>query len=105
MDRISQARLFEEANRLASAAKGNVGPTSDNNISGFGEMLKNQISKVNDLKAQTSDLQEKFVMGDPNVTLPQVMAVSQKSSIYTQMLIETRNKLVASYNDIMNMSV
>ena len=105
MDRISQAKIFEDANRLAGIAKGNIASGSDNNISGFGDMLKNQINKINEMKVQSADMQEKFVMGDPNVTLPQVMALSQKSSIYTQLLIETRNKLVASYNDIMNMSV
>jgi flagellar hook-basal body complex protein FliE len=43
--------------------------------------------------------------GDDSVSLSEVMIAGQKANIALQATIQVRTKLVAAYNDIMNMQV
>lgn len=109
MNKIDAQALLAEMRVLAeqaSAQKTNaVQNEATNGISGFQDLLQTQIEKVNNVQQTASDLAERYVMGDQEVTLAQAMIAQQKSSVYTQFTIETRNQLVKAYNDIMNMSV
>lgn len=71
----------------------------------FGGALKSAVDQVNDIQAQTGELREKFELGDPNVSLAEVMIASQKSSIAFQASVQVRNKLVQAYKDVMNMPI
>jgi flagellar hook-basal body complex protein FliE len=57
------------------------------------------------LQAQSSQLQRRFQMEDPNVSLEQTMVAMQKSQIAFQSALQVRNRLVQAYSDIMNMQV
>ena len=48
---------------------------------------------------------EAFVMGDDKVSLSDTMIAMQKANISLQATVQVRNKVVAAYNDIMNMQV
>lgn len=77
----------------------------DETRANFLEMLQNKISEVNEQQELSSKLQEEYTMGNPEVSLAQVMVESQKSTVYTQFTIQARNKIVDAYKEIMNMSV
>lgn len=81
---------------LASGAKSSSGVTSM-----FGDSLK----KVDQQIKKSSELKERFTLGDPNVTLPEVMIESQKSKVQMAMTIEVRNKALEAYRDLINMPV
>ncbi|MEH8021290.1 MULTISPECIES: flagellar hook-basal body complex protein FliE [Rheinheimera] len=73
--------------------------------SDFSSMLTNALSQVNNLAQETSTMRTAVEMGDPNVSLAQVMIASQKSSLAFEATVQVRNKLVEAYKEIMSMPV
>ncbi len=71
----------------------------------FSRMLKGAIDAVNENQKTAGELAEAFETGDPGVDLAQVMVAMQKASLSFQSMVQVRNKLLAAYQDIMNMPV
>jgi flagellar hook-basal body complex protein FliE len=71
----------------------------------FSNVLKASLDKVNETQQAAGQLGERFTKGDNTVSLSEVMIAGQKANISLQATIQVRNKLVAAYNDIMNMQV
>lgn len=72
---------------------------------GFGAVLGEFVQQVNHAQATSADLAARFEQGDERVSLAQVMVASQKSSVSFQAAVQVRNKLLAAYQDVMNMQV
>lgn len=70
---------------------------------GFASVLKTAISEVNGAQNSAADLQKSFALGDPNVELSSVMLAGAKAQVQFKAMTEVRNRLVAAYQDIMNM--
>ena len=103
---ISPQDILAQMRALASQAQGI--PTSKPagvEESGFSDLLKNSVEKVNDTQQQAKKLAAAFEMGDPNVQMSEVMVAMQKSSVSFQAMLEVRNKLVNAYQEIMNMQI
>ncbi|HEX8957790.1 MAG TPA: flagellar hook-basal body complex protein FliE [Burkholderiaceae bacterium] len=71
----------------------------------FGSVLKSSLDKVNDIQQTAGKLAERFTKGDDSVSLSEVMIAGQKANIALQATIQVKSKLVAAYNDIMNMQI
>ena len=71
----------------------------------FKKILGKQINNIEAINNSALSLQDKFMLGDPNVSLPEVMTTMQKADIYTNILVESRNKILSAYHEIMNMSI
>ena len=71
----------------------------------FSDMLSQAVGSVNDLQKTTGEMRTAYDMGDPNVDIAGVMIASQKSSIAFEALTQVRNRVVKSYEDIMNMPI
>ena len=71
----------------------------------FGDLLMDSINKVNDLRNASSQAKKAYSMGDPNVSLAEVVLKSQESSLATKGLVKVRNELVKAYQDLMNMPI
>ena len=71
----------------------------------FANVLKNTLDGVAETQNKASALQEAFVLGDDKVSLSDTMIAMQKANIALQATVQVRNKVVAAYNDIMNMQV
>lgn len=67
--------------------------------------LKMALDKISQTQIEASKQAKAFEMGEPNVSLNEVMVNMQKSSISLQFGVQVRNKLVAAYQEIMNMNV
>jgi len=91
----SGAAPADSANGAAQAAK----PVD------FSQVLKSSLDKVAETQQSASDLSDRYMRGDDNVNLSEVMIAGQKANIALQTTIQVRTKLVAAYNDIMNMQV
>jgi flagellar hook-basal body complex protein FliE len=74
-----------------------------NDRSDFAALLKDSIDSVNQTQQTAGRLSESFELGDPQVTLAEVMIASQKASVSFQAMLQVRNKLVEAYKDVMNM--
>jgi flagellar hook-basal body complex protein FliE len=71
----------------------------------FANVLKSSLDGVNNTQRQAEQMQNAFVLGDDKVSLSDTMIAMQKASISFQTTVQVRNKVVAAYNDIMNMQV
>lgn len=95
----------------AAAARAN--PVSENPLQtrqatgagDFQSVLKTSLDQVNNMQRQSSQLAQRFEMGDTTVSLSDAMISLQKSSIALQQTVQVRNKLVSAYQEIMAMGV
>lgn len=103
---ITPDALLAQMRALAAQAQGasEVQAPSDK-ATGFADLLKQSIHKVNETQQQAADLQMAFEKGDAKVQLSQIMVAMQKANISFQAMLEVRNKLVNAYEEIMNMQI
>jgi len=73
--------------------------------SNFGQLLKQGIDAVNRSQQSAATLADAYERGAPGVDLAQVMLESQKAAVSFRAVTEVRNRLVAVYQDIMNMAI
>lgn len=71
----------------------------------FSDMLSQAVGSVNEMQQTSSDLKTAYEMGDPNVDITRVMIASEKASVGFEALTQVRNRVVKSYEDIMNMPI
>ncbi|GAC15225.1 flagellar hook-basal body complex protein FliE [Aliiglaciecola lipolytica] len=107
---IKAQSLYQEMQAMAAGAQmdiaplaqqSNLNPSSQN----FAEMLGQAINTVNDMQLDAKDQQIKFEMGDPNMSLADVMLAKEKSGIAFEATVQVRNKVMEAYKQIMNMPV
>lgn len=87
-----------EARSLSSAQAKPVG-------TGFGDMLTNALSNVNQLQMDAGEKRTAVEMGSDKVSLSDAMIAGQKASIGFQATVQIRNKMVEAYQAVMNMPV
>ncbi|NQD38040.1 flagellar hook-basal body complex protein FliE [Permianibacter sp. IMCC34836] len=112
MSTIDRTQLLQELRALASQAgrtesAGQV-LNKSSGVSGvqqFSSLFSQALGNVNQLQQQAEGLQTRVEMGDKSVSLVQAMVASQKASIAFQATVQVRNRLVAAYQDIMNMPI
>ena len=72
--------------------------------SGFGEILKDAISTVNELQKQSDQEIQKLMAGESQDLHTTVIAM-QKADLSFQMMMQVRNKIVQAYQEIMRMQI
>lgn len=76
---------------------------NSNNIS-FSEILKNSLSKVNQLQLESQKLNEQLAIGNVE-NVHQVIIAAQKAELALQFTLQIRNKILDAYNEIMRISI
>ena len=71
----------------------------------FGALFSQAIERVNAVQQEANTLREGYELGQPGVSLTQVMIAAEKSSVAFEAMTQVRNRLVDAYKEIMNMSV
>ncbi|MFN0041200.1 MAG: flagellar hook-basal body complex protein FliE [Burkholderiales bacterium] len=71
----------------------------------FAQVLRNSLEQVNQAQTRANGLAHDFESGAPGVNLQDVMISMQKANISFQTVVQVRNRVVAAYQDIMNMPV
>lgn len=94
----------------AAAATGTKGPTAINKPlraeqGSFGEVIGQVLDSANAAAAKSVDLGKRLQMDDPTVSLEESVIASNVSSLQFTALVQTRNKVMQAYTDIMNMPV
>ncbi|OJF67366.1 flagellar hook-basal body complex protein FliE [Alteromonas sp. V450] len=77
----------------------------NSSASDFATMLKHAVDGVNNMQLESKDAQQRFEMGDPNLSLAEVMLTKEKSGIAFEATVQVRNKVLEAYKTIMNMPV
>ncbi len=94
---------------INSIAKKNIEKNFTTNIaqeSGtkFKETLSNVVNEVNDLQIKAGESIENFASGKIE-NVHEVMIAMTKAEVSFKFMMETRNKLVSAYKEIMQMQV
>lgn len=100
---LNQLGGIQSGQRLSAPTDGTrlAAPgTSD----GFGKMLDGIVSTVDAKEAQATDLTRKVLLGDSDQLHQSVIAM-QEASVAFSLMVEVRNKLVDSYQELMRMQV
>ena len=101
--------IYQEMQAMAAELTGQSDALSraeKNPASGqFADMLGQALDNVNGMQKTSRTLQTRFDMGDPNLSLVDVMVAKEKSGIAFEATVQVRNKLLEAYKTIMNMPV
>lgn len=101
--------LYQEMQSMVSEIGGNTQGLSrvekNSSATEFADMLGQAIDNVNGLQKESRDMQTRFDLGDPSLSLVDVMVAKEKSGIAFEATVQVRNKLLESYKTIMNMPV
>jgi flagellar hook-basal body complex protein FliE len=71
---------------------------------GFGQVLDGLVSTVDAKEAQATDLTRRVLLGETDQIHQSVIAM-QEASVALSLMVEVRNKLVESYQEMMRMQV
>jgi flagellar hook-basal body complex protein FliE len=102
---VDTAGVLEQLRALASQAGVSPGRALPAAESDFARLLQGSIAQVSGLQERASGLAQGFEGGDPQVSLSEVVIAREKASLAFQAALQVRNKLVAAYQDIMNMPI
>lgn len=72
---------------------------------GFADALKNALDEVSRTQKAAENLSTELQLGNPAVSLEETVIAQAKANIAFQAVVQTRNRLVSAYHDIMNMQV
>lgn len=99
--------LLSELKAGRVAASGGVAKTNgeDGSTVSFVDALQKAIENVNTLQDQAHEQMDQYLSGNSKLQLHEVMITGQKADIAFQEMVKTKEKLVAAYKEIMNMSV
>ncbi|WP_354623966.1 flagellar hook-basal body complex protein FliE [Psychromonas sp. MME2] len=106
---LNTSALFNElgsANIQNKRIEGEFASQPTNSSSAdFSKMLKQAIDNVNGLQQNTTELRNRFEMGDKEISLGEVMIAANKSSLAFDATVQIRNKMVEAYKEVMSMPV
>lgn len=106
---LPQAAARTEALR----EKAPVSPTGLSNVSegisktpskGFASLLEGMVEQVGTKQAEASALSQRVLMGETDQLHQSVIAM-QEASVSFSLMVEVRNKLVESYQELMRLQV
>ena len=81
-----------------------TGPATASPTEGFGQMLDGLASVVQTKSTAAQEATRKVLLGDSDQLHQSVIAMQEASVAFT-MMVEVRNKLVESYQELMRMQV
>ena len=99
-----------QVNPLDAAQKARLaGPVADGlraapPTESFGNMLDGLVSNVSAKQAEATELTKKVLLGDSDQLHQSVIAMQEAGVAFT-LMVEVRNKLVESYQELMRMQV
>ena len=112
MNEISATQLLSQMRQVAQQA--GIQPSSEVSLGAtnvgvekpeFGDLLKNAVDSVNSASKTSGGLQDRFMAGDDTVQLSDVMIAGQKSRVTFETLLQTRNKMLDAYHEVMRMPI
>jgi flagellar hook-basal body complex protein FliE len=91
--------------RIPTEAPGTVAPARETDPAGsFGSVLGRMVNEVNQSQLQAQDAIHSLQSGG-NVSLHQAVIAMEEASISFQLMVEVRNRLLESYQEVMRMQV
>ncbi len=101
-DLVSQMRALAAEAAAKPPADPSAPSVSSAPNGSFANTLKSALDGVNQTMRQADAQQQAYVSGTSTRSLSDVMLAEQKADLSFQAVLQARNKLVAAYQDIMN---
>ena len=95
--------MDDEGNKVGSL-NGLSGSKSTEGPSGFSDLVRQTVNKVNENQMNASNIASSYERGE-GVPLTDVVLSMQKSSLSFEATLQVRNKVLKAYEDILNMPV
>ena len=92
-----------DGNKVGSL-NGLAGSQGPQGPSGFGDLVRQTVNKVNENQMHASKIASSYERGE-GVPLTDVVLSMQKSSLSFEATLQVRNKVLKAYEDILNMPV
>ena len=105
MSDVAINQVIAQMRVMAAAAKSESAEVTNQGDTGFASLMQDSIDAVNASMMEAKVKAEGFEMGDPNVSLTEVMVAGQRASLEFQAMTEVRNKLLNAYQEIMSMPI
>lgn len=106
MNTINTNQLLMQLRAAAAQAKiPTAPPVEQSGGANFSSLLAQSIGKVNEMQQSAGSMTNAFEMGDPNVSLPEVMIAKSKAGLAFEGMVQVRNKMIDAYQEIMRMQV
>jgi flagellar hook-basal body complex protein FliE len=110
MREIDTSNMLAQLRANAALASGDVAPAAPavqqtQDGQNFTQLLQQSINQVNELQQSSGDLSKSFELGDPNVSLAEVMIAKEKAGLAFESVLQVRNKLMEAYKEVMAMHV
>lgn len=96
--------VLQQMRALAKASGQATATDSAAPVGGFAGELQKSLGRISETQQKAYGQAEAFELGQPGVALNDVMVDLQKANISFQMGVQVRNKVVAAYQEVMNMS-
>ena len=97
------AQMREVARAASGADMRPEGPAAA--PGGFAAELQRSLQRVSAMQSHSTEQAKAFALGDPDISLNNVMIDMQKAGIAFQATLQVRNRLVAAYQEIASMPV
>lgn len=72
---------------------------------GFHTALVQALQETSSLGKESGRLSKEFILENPTISLERTMLAGAKSGIAFQATMQTRNKVLAAYTEVMNMQI
>ena len=96
--------MDSDGNKVGGGLNGLNGSQAPQGPSGFGDLVRQSVDKVNANQMQASKIASAYERGE-GVPLTDVVLSMQKSSLSFEATLQVRNKVVKAYEEILNMPV
>lgn len=97
--------LAQIRSHQATAARAPAAPANGTALENFSATLGKALDGVAAAQNTAAGLSTRFELGDQSVDLAQVMVAGARSQVNFRAAVEVRNRLVAAYQDVMNMPI
>ena len=105
MSDIAINQVLAQMRAMQALANPQATPEAVQGQGNFSNLMQDSIREVNAAMQESRAMTSRFEMGDPSVSLAEVMVNSQKAGLQFQAVAEIRNRVLSAYKEVMNMPV
>ena len=105
MSDIAINQVLAQMRAMQALANPQVRAEAGQGQGNFSNLMQDAIREVNAAMQESRAMTTRFEMGDPSVSLAEVMVNSQKAGLQFQAVAEIRNRVLSAYKEVMNMPV
>ena len=105
MSDIAINQVLAQMRAMQALANPQATPEAVQGQGNFSNLMQDSIKEVNAAMQESRAMTTRFEMGDPTVSLAEVMVNSQKAGLQFQAVAEIRNRVLSAYQEVMNMPV